>query len=174
MTGSDIRVRARELGDLEAIVELMGCPRVVRNTLQVPFTGADVRREQFNAQRPGLYPLVAELGGKVVGELVIDARQRPRRRHTATFGMAIHDAFAGRGVGSALVTAMLELAERWLEILRIELTVYADNAPAIGLYTKFGFVTEGTLRHYAFRDGVYVDALSMARCRVGAERPTLS
>ena len=40
-----------------------------------------------------------------------------------------------------------------------------DNAPAIRLYQKFGFATEGTLVHYAFRDGEYVDCLTMARVR---------
>jgi hypothetical protein len=37
------------------------------------------------------------------------------------------------------------------------------NAAAIALYEKFGFEMEGTHRRYAFRDGAYVDAYSMAR-----------
>jgi putative acetyltransferase len=48
-------------------------------------------------------------------------------------------------------------------VLRIELTVYTDNAPAIALYRKFGFVVEGCHRGYALRDGRYVDAFAMAR-----------
>lgn len=47
----------------------------------------------------------------------------------------------------------------------IELSVYTDNAPAIHLYEKFGFVVEGTARQYALRGGVYVDAHLMARLR---------
>jgi putative acetyltransferase len=43
------------------------------------------------------------------------------------------------------------------------LTVYTDNAGAIALYRKFGFVDEGVHRAFALRDGVYVDALAMAR-----------
>ena len=38
-------------------------------------------------------------------------------------------------------------------VLRIELTVYTDNAAAIALYRKFGFEIEGTHRAYALRDG---------------------
>jgi len=41
--------------------------------------------------------------------------------------------------------------------------VYVDNVPAISLYKKFGFETEGTLKKYAFRAGKYVDAYTMAR-----------
>lgn len=52
-----------------------------------------------------------------------------------------------------------------MNLRRVELTVYTDNEPAIALYRKFGFVEEGTLRDYAFRDGEFADALSMARLR---------
>jgi len=38
-----------------------------------------------------------------------------------------------------------------------------DNAPAIALYKKFGFDIEGTHRHFAFRNGEYVEGYSMAR-----------
>ena len=43
--------------------------------------------------------------------------------------------------------------------------VYADNAAGIALYTRHGFVEEGRHRDFAFRDGAFVDALSMARIR---------
>ena len=45
---------------------------------------------------------------------------------------------------------------------RIELTLYSDNSVGIALYRKFGFEFEGTHRHYAFRNGEYVNAYSMA------------
>jgi L-phenylalanine/L-methionine N-acetyltransferase len=64
-----------------------------------------------------------------------------------------------------LLTAAVDLADRWLNLSRLELTVYVDNAAAIALYKRFGFQQEGVLRHYAFRDGAYVDVLAMARIR---------
>ena len=39
----------------------------------------------------------------------------------------------------------------------------SDNAPAIALYRRFGFVEEGTCRNYINIDGVDYDALLMAR-----------
>lgn len=71
----------------------------------------------------------------------------------------------GRGVGSALLQAAIEMADRWLQLRRLELQVYADNAAAVRLYTRHGFVEEGRHRYYAFRDGAYVDALTLARLR---------
>jgi putative acetyltransferase len=81
----------------------------------------------------------------------------------ASIGMAVHDAHQGRGVGTALMKAALDLADNWLQFTRIELTVYTDNVAALALYKKFGFEIEGTHKQYAFRNGVYVDAYAMAR-----------
>jgi putative acetyltransferase len=58
--------------------------------------------------------------------------------------MGVHDDFNGRGIGSALLAELIEAADEWLAIKRLELTVFTDNAPAIRLYEKFGFEMEGT------------------------------
>ena len=63
------------------------------------------------------------------------------------------------------MTAMLELTDKWLDLKRVELTVFTDNVGAIALYKKFGFEIEGTSRSYAYREGNYVDAFHMARLR---------
>ena len=99
---------------------------------------------------------------KIIGQLCPKSR---RRAHAATIGMAVHDAYQGKGVGSALMKAVLDLADNWLQFTRIELTVYVDNAAALALYKKFGFEIEGTHKQYAFRNGAYVDSYSMARIR---------
>ncbi len=62
--------------------------------------------------------------------------------------------------------ALVDTADNWLDIKRLELTVYTDNAAALALYKKFGFETEGQLKAFGFRDGTYVDAYTMARVRL--------
>ena len=92
--------------------------------------------------------------------------QKSRRRaHVAAVGMAVHDGHHGKGVGSALMKAALDLADNWLQYTRLELTVYTDNAAALALYKKFGFEIEGTHRQFAFRNGAHIDSYSMARLR---------
>ncbi|HMR66031.1 MAG TPA: GNAT family N-acetyltransferase, partial [Anaerolineae bacterium] len=71
----------------------------------------------------------------------------------------------GRGVGTALMQAAVDLADKWLNLTRLELNVFTDNALAIRLYEKFGFTIEGTQVDYAFRDGRYIDSYLMARLR---------
>ena len=74
-------------------------------------------------------------------------------------------AWQGKGVGRALMKALLDVADGWLNIFRIELNVFSDNERAIALYREFGFEIEGTHRAYALRDGHYVDSHSMARIK---------
>lgn len=64
-----------------------------------------------------------------------------------------------------MLAAIIELGERWLNLSRLTLGVYADNEAALALYRKHGFEVEGRQRRAAFRDGAYVDVIQMARLR---------
>ena len=52
------------------------------------------------------------------------------------------------------------LADRRLDMRRLELTVFADKARTIALYRKFGFEIEGRSAGYAFCDVAYAEALA--------------
>lgn len=162
---TEITVRAREPGDIEAVAAIFASPGVTAGTLQLPLRSVEERRARFAQPSPEAHSLVAEIDARVVGMLGLHVETPPRRRHCAGLGMAVHADAQGRGVGSALMAAALDLADNWLGLRRVELSVYTDNAPAIHLYEKFGFVIEGTARQYAFRNGEYVDAYHMARLR---------
>ena len=165
MANVEVRVRAREPRDTEAVAEIFACPGVMAGTLQLPLRSVESVRERLAHQGQGVHSLVAEVEGRVVGTLGLHVEANPRRRHCAGLGMAVHDGFQGCGVGTALLAAALDLADNWLGLRRIELSVYPDNERAIRLYERFGFAAEGTARDYAFRGGAYVDALMMARLR---------
>ena len=107
--------------------------------------------------------LVAEAGGALVGELSLKAIS-PRRavRHVATLGMSVKQDWRGKGVGRALMTDALAWAPT-AGIKRIELYVYARNAPAIALYERFGFVTEGRRRSFIREGDTFLDDFVMAK-----------
>ena len=69
-----------------------------------------------------------------------------RMRHCGGIGLMVHPDFQGRGIGRALLDAALDIADNWLMLLRVELTVFTDNARAIALYQSAGFEVEGTKR----------------------------
>jgi putative acetyltransferase len=166
MSQTSIIVRAQEPEDLVELTEVWNQPQAVWGTLQLPYTSLAARRARQDVRPRGAHDvtLVAVVEGKVVASLFL-ARFDGRRAHAGTFGMAVADDYVGRGVGTALMQAMIDQADRWLGLTRIELTVWTDNARAITLYERFGFEREGVLRAYALRDGVLVDALAMARLR---------
>jgi L-phenylalanine/L-methionine N-acetyltransferase len=158
-------IRAREPRDLDDLAAVFACPGVVAGTLWLPLRPLAAVSARAETADDLTHALVAEVEGRVVGTLGLHASSRPRRRHVGEIGMAVHDAWQGRGVGGALLAAALDLADDWLDLRRIELQVFADNAPAVRLYERFGFVVEGVAREFAFRRGAFVDALLMARLR---------
>lgn len=162
----DIAIRAMEPADIPALAEVLNQPQAVWGTLQPPFVSVDARQKRFAENGPDDAGLAAVIGGRVVGFIGLHRVPHHRRSHAASLGMAVHDAYAGRGAGTALMTAVVDLAERWWNVRRLELNVYADNQRAIALYERFGFEREGSHRAYAWRDGAYVDSLSMARVRL--------
>ena len=106
--------------------------------------------------------IVATLDGRVVGCADL-TRYKGRRSHVGGIGISVHDDFHGCGIGSALMGALTDLSDKWLNLARRELSVYVDNEPATRLYKRFGFVMEGISRGLAFRDGIFVDVYLMAR-----------
>jgi putative acetyltransferase len=160
-------IRSVTPDDAAAFARILGAPEVLLQTLQLPYPAEHRWRARLSgpaAAGSTDLSLVAERGGEVVGSAGLFSAGPPvRRRHAAVLGIAVAPAAQGRGVGSALMQALCDYADRWGQLLRIELTVFTDNARAIALYRRFGFQTEGTHRAYAFRDGAYADVLCMAR-----------
>ena len=150
---------------VEGVTALYNDAAVARQVLQMPFQSAEVWRQRVLADNERAVKLVALHQGVVIGHLGLEHFSRIRRSHAGSFGMGVATAWQGKGVGSTLLAAALDVADNWMNLHRVELSVYADNEAAIGLYRKFGFETEGLFRDYAVRDGQWVDTLSMARLR---------
>jgi putative acetyltransferase len=161
-----ITIRRAEPGDYEAIYKIFCGPKATRGTLQMPYPSAELWRKKLAEPPEGLYSLVACVDGEVVGQCGLHTfPNKARRSHVGQIGMAVRDDWQGKGVGTAMMQALVDLADNWVDLSRLELEVYTDNVPAIKLYQKFGFTIEGTGSNFAFRDGQYVDVYFMARLR---------
>jgi putative acetyltransferase len=137
-------------------------PRVRWGTLRLPFANPEHTRKWLENVPEGHVGVVAIVDERIVGSADV-IPYKGRRSHTGGIGLIVHDDYHGRGIGTALMAALVDTADNWLNLKRLELTVFVDNEPAIKLYKKFGFAIEGTHRAEAFRDGVFVDAYRMAR-----------
>lgn len=166
MTTAAVRLRRAALQDAEALAALMADEAVYAGVLQMPYPSAELWRKRLEPQvaDDSALHLVAVADGAVVASAGIHLLAwTPRRRHVGGLGMSVAADWQGRGIGSQLMAALLDWADNWIALMRVELTVYTDNARAIALYEKFGFVREGTHRAFALRAGRYVDAYAMAR-----------
>ncbi|MBW6426163.1 GNAT family N-acetyltransferase [Rhizobium sp. XQZ8] len=160
----DVVIRGSRPQDAEAITEVLNLPGVRHGTLRQPFQSVERTRKYIESASPSDILVCAEWHGKIIGSAGLH-RKSGRQHHVASFGIGVHDEFAGKGVGTVLLSTLIDTADKWHDIRRIELDVFVDNTPAIRLYEKFGFVHEGTLRQNAYRNGEYVDAHFMARLR---------
>jgi L-phenylalanine/L-methionine N-acetyltransferase len=159
-----IKIRRAEADDCIAVTEMFTSTKVYSGTLQVPYPSLDYWRRRLTENADSVYNLVGLIDDRLVGMVtVVTYPNRPRRRHVGTIAICVHGDWQGKGVGAALMRAILDLADNWLNLTRLELEVYADNEAAIHLYERFGFEVEGTLRQHAFRDGEYVDSKVMGR-----------
>src|SRR5207342_1549165 len=97
-------------------------------------------RKRLADPADGTIHLVACVGDEIVGELGLHTFPNlPRRRHVAQLGMGVREDWQGKGAGTALMRAVVDLADNWLQLTRLELEVYTDNEAAIKLYKNFGF-----------------------------------
>ncbi|MBB4063773.1 putative acetyltransferase [Gellertiella hungarica] len=160
----DILIRAARLDDAEGICALQSMPGYRHGTLRLPHPTLESVRSRLSKPDPDQTLLVAEAGGLILGNAGL-RRLSGRRAHAGEIGMGVRDDRRGQGIGTRLLEALLDLADNWLDLRRLELTVFTDNEAAIGLYRKAGFEEEGILRDYAFRAGRHADVLAMARLR---------
>lgn len=163
---SQVIIRPAHPDDVADVANLMRHPMVDRTTLQMPSQEIWATRTRLGeAPPPGLHRLVAEDNGRAIGLITIYQNQNPRLMHSAGLGMTVSPDYWGLGIGSRLMKAILDIADNWLDLKRVELDVNTDNPAAVGLYHKFGFEIEGTRRYHAFGDGRWADSHFMARIR---------
>jgi L-phenylalanine/L-methionine N-acetyltransferase len=146
------------------MARLHAMPGYRYGTLRPPHPTVASVRKFLEGVSPDNLLIGAFVGERLVGTAGLH-RSRGRQRHVAGLGMGVADDLTGKGIGTALLRELLDAADNWLDIKRIELTVFHDNQTAIRLYERHGFEREGLHRAFAYRDGAYVDAIAMARLK---------
>ena len=165
----DYIIRPVKNGDGAGINELRRMPGVFENILGIPSERVK-RNEDFIANMDeNIHMFVAVIKGDDDREIIIGCASlhvsSNRKRHIGSIGMMVHKDYQGMGVGTKLMESLLDIADNWLMLVRVELTVFIDNERAIGLYKRFGFNIEGTMEKAGIRSGEYVDNYMMARIK---------
>ncbi|MDR0644101.1 MAG: GNAT family N-acetyltransferase [Treponema sp.] len=156
-------IRPIRIEDAEDVHRMRVMPGVMENILGMASERVSDAEAFIRGLSPNDHVLTAEVDGTVVGIVGLHVSARARERHTAWIGMNVHASHQGKGIGKALMEAILDIADNWLKLKRVELGVFTDNEPAIALYKKMGFTVEGTKKYSAARNGVHADEYLMAR-----------
>ena len=145
-----LTLRALRVADAEQLHALELQPAMLHGNPAAPYPTLEKTRAWLEKLDSSKVAIAAVVGDILVGFGIL-SRGLLRRAHTATISVGVHDAWHGRGVGSALIAEMLDLADQWLGLRRVELNVFTDNQAAIALYRKYGFEVEATHRGAALR-----------------------
>ncbi|EJP6473544.1 GNAT family N-acetyltransferase [Clostridium botulinum] len=105
--------------------------------------------------------IIAEINGKVVGNLNFSGGSRERNGHIGEFGVSILKKYWGNGIGKELIKYLINWSKDSGIIRKINLRVRSDNIRGIRLYRKLGFLEEGIMRRDFFIKGEFYDSLLM-------------
>ncbi|ASS77108.1 hypothetical protein CIG75_04080 [Tumebacillus algifaecis] len=165
--GRTLTIRQAVAEDAAAILRYI--KRVAGESENIPFTADEftttVEQEveiiEDHALTDNKIFLIGLIDGEIASVLNFVGGQRQRVRHAGEFGLTVRESFWGLGVGTQMMTLLIDWAKSTGIIRRINLIVRADNRNAIQLYQKFGFAEEGVKRRNFLIDGVFYDSLYM-------------
>lgn len=115
------------------------------------------------AETPRSAMFLAEAPEGVIGLVQFSPHSHPRQSHWGNLAVSVLAPWRRRGVGRALMNALLEWARGVDGLRRLSLEVFATNAPAIRLYESLGFAVDGRKREGVRVGSDYVDLLLMSR-----------
>jgi ribosomal-protein-alanine N-acetyltransferase len=136
-----VHVRRAESGDLDAMLALE-----TRSFSSDRLSRAQYRRHLGS---DSALVLIASVHHQLQGNAVVFFRRKSRLARL--YSLATLPESRGRGVGSALLGAVIGAAQR-RGCVALRLEVRKDNAPALHLYERCGFRQIGEYAHY-YEDG---------------------
>ena len=129
-----------------------------------PPSAAEIRRRHAEVTGRGLPWLVADFGGVVAGYgYCAPYRTRSAYRYALEDSVYVREDFQGRGVGAALLEALLERCGALGYRQMLAVIGDSGHAASINLHASCGFVRVGTLRSVGFKFGRWVDSVLMQR-----------
>ena len=160
----DLIVRPILLQDAEALWKIVRQEGVLETTMALPSLRLEQRMKSISELSENDHYMVAERAGEVVGIAGLTVGTG-RTRHSGSLFIYVTRQQQGQGIGTRLMQSLLDLADNWLLLRRVELTVLTENEGAKRLYERLGFVIEGCRKMSVIAQGELKDEWLMARYR---------
>ncbi|MFN2545198.1 MAG: GNAT family N-acetyltransferase [Actinomycetota bacterium] len=158
LEGDLVRLRARELEDLERLNEMFDDPDVLAGlvvTFPQPLEGIREWYEGTRSLDDQVHFVIETLAGESMG--ICGLQNIEARARQALLGIWIGKPYWERGYGTDAIRVLCGFGFRQMNLQRITLHVYEPNERARHVYEKLGFKLEGTMRRAQFIGGRYVD-----------------
>jgi L-amino acid N-acyltransferase YncA len=159
-----ISIREAEAPDAEAICAIynQGIEDRVA-TLETEQRTPGERRQWLASRGPRHPVVVAEAEARIVGWGSLNSfNPRPVYDHVADFSVYVERSWRGRGVGRALLAALIEQA-RALAYHKLVLAAFPFNDQGVRLYERAGFRHVGVYKEQGRLDGRWVDIVVMEK-----------
>lgn len=169
-----LRIRDAEPEDMLAVQEIYA-HHVLHGTAsfeETPPSVHEMQKRRENILAAGMPYLVATLDDEVVGYSYASLyRPRAAYRYTLEDSIYLAPAHTGKGVGKALLAALIERCSQgpWRQMIAV--IAGQDNRASIGLHQSQGFVHAGTQFATGFKFDQWIDVVFMQRA-IGAGSDT--
>lgn len=166
---SNLEIRPLEPSDALQVHDLLVQPEVARALGGTPFDSPDAFERSFRGTfgPGGNDRLGAFEGATLVGFAELARSPRVRLSHSAQLTLAVRPADRRRGIGTALIQRLLDAADRWMHLVRIEVEVLAQDAGAQAFLAEHDFSMEVRRAKAIVDRGALVDTIGLARIRPG-------
>lgn len=105
--------------------------------------------------------LIAEFENEIIGNIDLTGSRRKIMEHTAVIGMGMLKEWRNSGLGTILMTEIINWAKENPILEIIWLQVYTENELGLNLYRKMGFQENGIIHNFFKKDNLYFDNLTM-------------
>lgn len=162
----EVLIRSCEPFDAQRINEIFSQRSVFTMALDLPLTPMK-RWQHFSESENGsdIFCFVACIDDVVVGCARLVVYKKTCQRHVGSFGIFVDENYRLNAVGNRLMETIINFAEDWLAILRLEVTVSTNNKICLNMCKRYNFEIEGVSKMFAFSDGNYIDAYRLARIK---------
>lgn len=163
-----VQIRQAELKDAE---NLLNCLKtyipqsefIPKLTQEIRIT-VDQERDWINSylKNNNSLLLIAEYNNEIIGNIDLTGSQRILMEHTAVIGMGMIKEWRNVGLGTILLSNIINWAKNNEVLEVIWLQVYTENIAGITLYKKLGFSENGIIQNFFKHDDKYFHNLTMS------------
>jgi len=154
--------------DIPALVQNADNPRIasgLRDGFPSPYTEEDARRFITTATTtPGALLLAIDVAGEAIGGIGVHPLADVYRK-TAEIGYWVAQPYWGRGIATDAVRALVPVAFRTSDIVRLQAGVFSGNPASMRVLEKCGFFREAVHRNAVFKNGTLMDEVLYVRFR---------